>query len=81
MEKLVEIINEWDPMNLFPMAPEDEYIDEIEEIYNYIHSEQEISSDILAKKLDGIFRKAFSVDNVYGCKETAQKILEIMDFA
>ena len=37
MEKITEIINEWDPIELFPMAPKDEYIEEVKLIYEYLH--------------------------------------------
>ncbi len=35
MEKLLDIINEWDPIGLFPMAPKDEYMNEAKKIYEY----------------------------------------------
>lgn len=51
MEKIIEIINDWDPIEVFPMAPKDEYIVEIELIYNYICSVDKLQSEQLAKKL------------------------------
>ena len=35
-EKISNIINRWDPVKIFPMAPEDEYYDEIKKIKEYI---------------------------------------------
>ena len=29
-EKIIDIINLWDPVELFPLCPKDEYIDEVE---------------------------------------------------
>lgn len=34
MNEIMKIINEWDPISFFPMAPKDEYINEITKIYN-----------------------------------------------
>ena len=28
MDRIEQIINEWDPIGLFPMAPKDEYVEE-----------------------------------------------------
>ena len=33
---LQQIINEWDPIGLFPIAPKDEYVEEIRKIEEYI---------------------------------------------
>ena len=32
MERITQIINDWDPIGFFPMAPKDEYINEIKKI-------------------------------------------------
>ncbi len=39
MELIRDIINEWDPICLFPMAPENEYENEIDQIYNLLNGE------------------------------------------
>ena len=39
-DKIEKIINDWDPIGFFPMAPEDEYTDEISKIHEYIYSEK-----------------------------------------
>lgn len=62
MEKIIEIINDWDPIEVFPMAPKDEYIVEIELIYNYICSVDKLQSEQLAKKINMIFLKRFGKD-------------------
>ena len=33
MERITQIINDWDPIGFFPMAPKDEYINEIKKVY------------------------------------------------
>jgi len=40
MERITQIINDWDPIGFFPMAPKDEYINEIKKIiaiYKLVH--------------------------------------------
>ena len=32
MERITQIINDWDPIGFFPMAPKDEYINEIKNL-------------------------------------------------
>lgn len=51
--KVDNIINEWDPYSLFPLAPKDEYRDEIKKIKIYIDNDKDIDS--LAKYLGNIF--------------------------
>ena len=35
MERITQIINDWDPIGFFPMAPKDEYINEIKKQQNH----------------------------------------------
>lgn len=79
MEELVEIINSWDPIGFFPMAPKDEYSNEIKKIYEYIYSNKNLSLETLAKKINSIFVETFGTD-VYceqmgNCMQVADKIL------
>lgn len=75
MDKIVEIINLWDPIGLFPMAPRDEYEIECEEIYFFLKNNIGIKEIELSKKIDDIFRKRFGGD-VYS-KEAQKKCFDV----
>jgi hypothetical protein len=62
MKKIEEIINEWDPIGLFPLAPKDEYKFEIEEIYNYLMKHNHPEEDELAAYIKMVFTKSFDAD-------------------
>lgn len=47
------IINEWDPYSLFPFAPSDEYIGEINKINDFLKTKQDL--DDLIKFLGELF--------------------------
>lgn len=36
VERITQIINDWDPIGFFPMAPKDEYINEIKKQVNFL---------------------------------------------
>lgn len=79
--KMKEIINKWDPACLFPMAPKDEYADEIRKIEEYISSVDELMPEALADVINEIFLTSFGKD-VYAaknedCFEIAKKICEV----
>ncbi|MDP5276093.1 DUF1871 family protein [Chengkuizengella axinellae] len=57
---LTEIINEWDPANLFPDAPENEYGSEISSIIEILYNVNTPTE--LAREIQSIFNKAFSWD-------------------
>ena len=44
-QNIADIINEWDPIDLFPMAPRDEYVKEIERIKCIISNKSSISTN------------------------------------
>ena len=72
-------INEWDPIGLFPMAPEDEYMNEIIKIMEYLDAVRDITEEKLAIKINQIFIASFG-DDVYaedikGCLNVARKII------
>lgn len=83
MEEITKIINDWDPIELFPMAPKDEYIDEIRSIYSYIQSSQEIGVHSLAEAINNIFIHNFGDDTYHGdinqCLSVASRILNEMN--
>lgn len=79
MNEIGNLINAWDPIDFFPLAPQDEYINEIREIEKYIHDNASIDTETLAKGINTIFKKSFG-DDVYiedmgACRCIAQKIL------
>lgn len=78
--KITKIINEWDPIDLFPMAPEDEYVREIELLNKIIHGNTEISVEDLVVEIHQLFTKRFGSD-VYlreqkECLKVADEILK-----
>ncbi len=58
MKLIRDIINEWDPICLFPMAPENEYEDEIKQIYNLLNGE-DLSIERIEEGIERIFIKSF----------------------
>lgn len=81
MERITEIINDWDPIGFFPMAPKDEYVNEIKKIYDYVYGNQNINIRPLAETISRIFRETFGTDvydeNMEQCMLVAEKILKI----
>lgn len=81
MEKIVLIINNWDPIGFFPMAPKDEYSNEINKIYEYLYNNRNIEVENLAREINTIFMRAFGTDvyveDMEKCKNVASEILDI----
>jgi len=79
MEKITKIINDWDPIGFFPMAPKDEYVNEIKKIYEYVYSNQNLKIRILAEKINKIFVETFGADvydeDLEQCMLIAERIL------
>ncbi|EAC6974689.1 TPA: DUF1871 domain-containing protein, partial [Listeria monocytogenes] len=48
-EKVEKIINDWDPIELFPLAPKDEYSQEINKIISIVQENHNIDMNVLAK--------------------------------
>lgn len=73
------VVNEWDPIGFFPMAPKDEYINEIKKIIEYLNKNQDISEEKLTKKINEIFIQSFGsevyVEDIDGCLKVAKGIL------
>ena len=82
MERIIEIINLWDPIGLFPMAPEDEYEIECKEIYYFLKGNRDIKATELSEKINDIFSQSFGEE--YNreakdfCPTVAQEILKFM---
>lgn len=84
MDFVRNIINEWDPIHLFPMAPEDEYEDEIAQIY-YLLRKGKMSIESIEEGIEKIFVKSFGKElfytftSKYRCREVAEKLYQITD--
>ncbi len=80
MEIITKIINDWDPIGFFPMAPKDEYVIEIKKIYEYVSGNQNLQVQTLAETINEIFVKSFGPDvydqNMEKCMLIAEKILK-----
>ena len=79
MDKILLVVNEWDPIGFFPMAPKDEYINEIKKIYEYLNVSQDITEENLANKINEIFLMSFGsdvyVEDTEGCSRVAKDII------
>ena len=74
-----KIINEWDPIEFFPMAPEDEYSNEILQVEKFLINNWDVDVQTLAITIDNIFASSFGRDvyfaDIDDCVEIANKIL------
>lgn len=73
------IINEWDPIGLFPGAPLDEYYDEIQQILLFLDTNKTVEE--LSKRIKDIFENSFN-STVFDkseneCNEIAKKIMKL----
>lgn len=73
-------INQWDPIGLFPMAPEDEYRNEIIKIFTYLDQNPNVTEEELAQKINEIFQISFGTDvyfeDIRGCMNVAKQIID-----
>ncbi len=78
-DKVEKIINEWDPIDLFPLAPKDEYSQEIKKIVNILKDKSSINEEKLANTLKMIFVESFGEDMFFRDNESdiAEKLLNI----
>lgn len=76
---ITNIINEFDPLDLIPYSPQDEYYNEIKEIDDFIKNHPHCDVDTLAYQIYDIFMSYLGSDiftrSIDECKEVAQKIL------
>ncbi|MBP2097701.1 DUF1871 family protein [Enterococcus rivorum] len=77
-EKIEKIINDWDPIDLFPMAPRDEYSQEINKIVSILELNKNIDFRELALNIKTIFENSFGEEMLFKNNEdeVAKKILE-----
>lgn len=79
MNNILEILNSWDPIDLFPMAPKDEYIEEGKKIEEYIKNNV-VTVEELSNEINIIFKNSFGTvynEDVKSCLKVAEKILSI----
>ncbi|GGC92573.1 DUF1871 family protein [Enterococcus wangshanyuanii] len=78
-DKVEKIINEWDPIDLFPMAPKDEYSQEIKQVVNVLKKKERLSAENLANTLKLIFVESFGDDMFFRDNELdiANKLLNL----
>ncbi|MEW4370079.1 DUF1871 family protein [Paenibacillus kandeliae] len=62
-----QIIDDWDPIELFPYAPDDEYEVEIKLIENYLCSHDKLNEDHIAREIVHVFRTRFG--NIFTASE------------
>ncbi len=79
-DKVLEIINEWDPIGLFPLAPKNEYASYAIEISEFISTNQSVTSYELSLFIDEMFitsfGDAYNSFNTVNSSIISNKILE-----
>lgn len=78
-DKVEKIINEWDPIDLFPLALKDEYSQEIKKIVNILKDKSSLNEEKLANALKMIFVESFGEDMFFRDNESdiTRKLLNI----
>ena len=79
MDKLTQIINEWDPTNLMAHAPDDEYdleIEKIKKVLELTNDENEIAKSIMSIFIETCGEEFFK-KTIEECTIVARKIIEI----
>ena len=81
-DNLIEIINNWDPIELFPSAPQDEYELEVLEIIKIINQSKNLKVNVFGNEIRKIFLNYFGSvfqSNIEECEEIAKQILDVID--
>lgn len=78
-KKVEKIINDWDSVYLFPLAPKDEYSQEINKIISIVKENPNIDISGLAKVIRKIFIDSFGENLLFNNneEEIAKKILAL----
>lgn len=78
---ITQIINDWDPIGFFPMAPKDEYINEIQKISEFVCLNHSLQVQPLAQAINKIFVETFGTDvydeDLEQCALIAKRILNV----
>lgn len=79
LSKVTKAVNEFDPLDLLPYAPPDEYDAEIKEIISFLENNKDCNLDTLSNKIFDIFKKTLGDDifdkSIEDCYQVAHKIL------
>lgn len=78
-DRIVSLVNKWDPIGLYPMAPKDEYESEIKKICEFLFNNSHVEEKLLANYINEIFVQSFGKDiyreDLVKCEKIARKIL------
>ena len=78
VDEIKVIIDEWDPIGLFPFAPKDEYLDESQAICN--EYKNGMGTKELAHVIYQVFLNSFGLNTftkpISECEEVAEKIVK-----
>lgn len=79
-QDIEKIINEWDPVDLFLLAPKDEYKKEISEIVYVCENSINVSEIKFSKLIKMIFENSFGKELIFKSDELeiAKKIINII---
>lgn len=79
-EYIKVVVDEWDPIDLLPFAPLDEYDSETEKVYNLIKNKAKVEPQDLSEIIYNVFKEAFGsgifLNNLKDCTYVANKILK-----
>jgi len=82
LEIVTNAINAWDPLELFPYAPKDEYSLEIKELVEFLENAQNYSVDRLGNKIYELFLRTLGSDvfnrSIEDCILVAREILKVL---
>ena len=73
-ERILKIFNDWDPVGIKPLTPDDEYIVEVNEIESAILKDMNISKKSLSEIISTIFIKNFGKDVFVSSSKDVEKI-------
>lgn len=80
-EKITMILNEWDPIELFPFAPQDEYEKEVNTVVSSIEKLQNIKIESLSNIIFSTYFNSFGDEfdkSNKECEEIATKIIDVL---
>lgn len=78
-DEILKIINEWDPIGIKNVTPDDEYSYEVEDICVFFNKNKNIDVNALKEKIDEIFIKWFGADIYSGQDSSEQVAKKIID--
>jgi hypothetical protein len=77
-KNIIKVVNDWNPIEIYPLL-EDEYLEEIKKILDFIEMNKIISHEELTIFLEKVFKDSFGENLFFSskekCIEVAKKIL------